>query len=694
MSQLFHLPKALAFSTSGALRASERLYFYLTNTTTATPVYTTSALTTPITQPVSANANGEWQVIWLDSSITYKCSRYDYSSGSEVLVDTIDPVNSILLSQAELGAILYPRTAAEIAASVTPVNYAYKPGHIKRWAVGGGVVDDTQAILNWIASVGASGFVLYGDGDTYRINADNLSGLLFTGKTNFKVFARGMTIKVLDGAGVVGGYGMMYFTNCQDGDIYDLTLDANRAGRTIPGEAGAYSLYIADICKRLRFHDSHFPNAVIDGVTFTTSTPATAASYPTDCRLIRCTAKNAYRNGGSAIAYKNLYLDDCEFSGANGLAAAEIGFDAEPDNGYIYCSGLYVNGGLYKDNPGGNLVITGYAGTTNTKVRLNMPRLENGGDVNLKIARAVDVKGSVDSGDCTGSGSYGVIEIGDSSGAVEDIDLEVYAKGVTTTTALAVLNIRAEATGLVKAKFVGADLACRGVNNAAKAEIDATVNNCTSTNPAIQNSGAKSVFRINTDTTTAAAFYNTGADVEVSGQITDFGASASAGIQHESGATGSITKNVSFHQRTSIPGGEYGIRYNNVAPRVLENINGKSAGTDFTTANIVGFLSGVAGSLIRNISPSVQTRTGAGAIDIAAGTTHIVTTAADALTLADGGEGQMKLLIMKTDGGDGTLTPTNLAKGTTITFNDVDDDALLYFTEGQWRMLGGTATLA
>jgi len=49
---------------------------------------------------------------------------------------------------------------------------------------------------------------------------------------------------------------------------------------------------------------------------------------------------------------------------------------------------------------------------------------------------------------------------------------------------------------------------------------------------------------------------------------------------------------------------------------------------------------------------------------------------------------------MKTDGGVGTLTPTSLGNGTTLTFDDVGDSAHLYFTNSAWHFMGGTATLA
>lgn len=93
-------------------------------------------------------------------------------------------------------------------------------------------------------------------------------------------------------------------------------------------------------------------------------------------------------------------------------------------------------------------------------------------------------------------------------------------------------------------------------------------------------------------------------------------------------------------------------------------------------------------------SDTVQTMAGAGAVDLVTSITHVVTDGVDALTLADGAEGQEKFIVMKTDLGDGTLTPDNLGNGTTITFDDVGDSAHLIFTNAAWHFMGGTATLA
>jgi len=97
----------------------------------------------------------------------------------------------------------------------------------------------------------------------------------------------------------------------------------------------------------------------------------------------------------------------------------------------------------------------------------------------------------------------------------------------------------------------------------------------------------------------------------------------------------------------------------------------------------------------RNITPQVLT--GAGAANITTHVTHFVTAGiADAVTLADGVEGQEKVLLSKTittAGHTTVVTPTSLAGWTTITFDAIGDVAHLLFTNAAWHVLGTTATL-
>ncbi len=99
---------------------------------------------------------------------------------------------------------------------------------------------------------------------------------------------------------------------------------------------------------------------------------------------------------------------------------------------------------------------------------------------------------------------------------------------------------------------------------------------------------------------------------------------------------------------------------------------------------------------LADLKTSVQTISGAGAVDLVTGVTEITTTGAQAYTLANGVVGQLKVITMVVDGGDGTLTPATLNGGTTITFNDAGDTVLLvYVTTLGWTVISNSgATVA
>lgn len=108
---------------------------------------------------------------------------------------------------------------------------------------------------------------------------------------------------------------------------------------------------------------------------------------------------------------------------------------------------------------------------------------------------------------------------------------------------------------------------------------------------------------------------------------------------------------------------------------------GGITGTITTTGGVIG---------------GVQTLAAAGAVDLVTLTTRIDSAGAIALTLADGTNGQMKIIVMGTDGGDATLTPTTKTGYSTITFNDAGDGVVLVFiTTKGWIVAGNNgATLA
>ena len=81
---------------------------------------------------------------------------------------------------------------------------------------------------------------------------------------------------------------------------------------------------------------------------------------------------------------------------------------------------------------------------------------------------------------------------------------------------------------------------------------------------------------------------------------------------------------------------------------------------------------------------SVQNITGPGAISLTTGVTLITTTGTDAYTLADGTEGQVKIISMKVDGGDAIVTPDNFVGYTSVTLNNVHDNFTMLYQSTGW----------
>ncbi len=121
MSQLFHLPREVLFS-DGVVQPGWTVSFFLTGTTTPTPVYETAARDPGAvhTQPVEADAAGVMAEIYLDPSIVYKAEVRD-SAG--VLKYTVDPANDSVIPDTA------PPTEEEELAGVTVVNQ-WVPSHL------------------------------------------------------------------------------------------------------------------------------------------------------------------------------------------------------------------------------------------------------------------------------------------------------------------------------------------------------------------------------------------------------------------------------------------------------------------------------------------------------------------------------------------------------------------------------------
>lgn len=124
-------------------------------------------------------------------------------------------------------------------------------------------------------------------------------------------------------------------------------------------------------------------------------------------------------------------------------------------------------------------------------------------------------------------------------------------------------------------------------------------------------------------------------------------------------------------------------------------ITGATWRTTATAGNLAIIeLGSIGDSTAETYEISSDTIAAAGAVSLTVKTTLIDSTVgAIAITLADGTEGQEKIIKMTVDGGDATLTPANLFDGTTLTFGDVNDSALLKFVGGTWLVIANNGVV-
>jgi hypothetical protein len=92
---------------------------------------------------------------------------------------------------------------------------------------------------------------------------------------------------------------------------------------------------------------------------------------------------------------------------------------------------------------------------------------------------------------------------------------------------------------------------------------------------------------------------------------------------------------------------------------------------------------------------TVQTLSAGGAISISNLVTKITSpSGAGTLTIADGTEGQIKVVVMVSNTGGHALTISANIGHSSIVFNSAGDTATLIFLAGNWYFLGGTATVS
>jgi len=316
-SQLSPSPVFRAYDNNGLPLVGGKLTTYAAGTTTKQATYVDSTQTTQNTNPITLNFRGEC-ALWLDPTLSYKFLLTD-SFGNTIPGYPVDNIQGTLF-------ILYPQTAAEIAANVTPTNYSYPSGNILRYGGNGNGIANNLSAFQQAASVcKATGLALVVPAGNYSI--DTTGGTITCSYLS------------IQGDGVIDGSS----TPAAAGSVLSIIGTANSPFTIGPGVTfDGIAIY--------------YPNQV-DSATPTVYPPTiiTSTAIAGAINFVgiqNCTVFNAYRffvdtDTGGGIGH--IFVDNNGIYGI--LTCFEIAYNAEvihfTDNDFTF--GLFVNateGGL------------------------------------------------------------------------------------------------------------------------------------------------------------------------------------------------------------------------------------------------------------------------------------------------------------------------------------------------------------
>src|SRR5688500_7415952 len=181
---LIILPRQLAVDVNGTPRNGAKLYVYAPGTTTPITAYTTPAYSVAHSSPILSASTGLFPAAYVNPGVnaTYKILIKD---SADVTLYSEDNIPAAVMTQAEIGQTLYPRTAAEINASITPTNYWYPEGYVDRYGTNTtpGTTDMTAAanaardVAEQNVALHNEGGIIYWLGNTYLITDNFRQGM-------------------------------------------------------------------------------------------------------------------------------------------------------------------------------------------------------------------------------------------------------------------------------------------------------------------------------------------------------------------------------------------------------------------------------------------------------------------------------------------------------------------------------------
>jgi len=574
-------------------------------------------------------------------------------------------------------AISYARTTAEASAGVTPTNYQYEPGNVLRYGTNTtpGTTDMTTAISNATAAAGSTGWVDFPAG-TYAV-----STLAITSNVRWRSSDGAATIKCSNTGTNQDDF--ITVTGSVSTDVRGITFDGNsEVGRllliTNSTDQGAGETVNIDGCRFINSDNNTVRSAGISVVGGFDRVNVTRSLF----RNLNATGSSGVSSGvhinsSSALYCRQANIDGCEFDDITPVADAD-GINAGAATGTMNDSNLVVTNCTFRDCHKRAVKSQMYSAyVAGNHIERTADHSQTG---NPEIAIQFGGGTVVNNKFFYSDGAYG-------PSLIVQVDNNLNAS--TPTSHLSPSRVEGNLV------YVG--------NNTA-------IDHFVQVNCALSSTGNDYVSVVG----------NT-----IHGHLTKFaylipndGDSAHVQIDElliENNYVRELSgTNFAFIWGNKLDGSEDPDLGTNVEikARVRDNVVGNSsnapayrnaqAGNAYTTGSGVDFtplewkrnINTTVPEVSSGVPATVQTLTGAGAVDLTHEITHIVTDSADALTLADGIEDQRKFIVMKTDAGAATLTPTNLGNGSTITFDDVGDSADLLFTNSAWHFMGGTATLA
>jgi hypothetical protein len=157
--------EAQFFSNSGAVLNAGKIATYLAGTTTPTATYTTSSLATANANPIILTSAGRLPSgVWQTGGVPIKVVISDSSNNVLMTIDNISGIGD--------PATLYPQTAAEVTAGITPTNTSYPVSNVMRYGAdptGAATSDTAFSNAEAVAYAGGAGKI-YAPAGIYSVN--------------------------------------------------------------------------------------------------------------------------------------------------------------------------------------------------------------------------------------------------------------------------------------------------------------------------------------------------------------------------------------------------------------------------------------------------------------------------------------------------------------------------------------------